>query len=229
MDDMTRYAIYYCPDNGGFASAAASWLGYDCVSGRDIAQTQLGDLPRSFADITADPRKYGFHGTIKAPFRLADGVAIGDLAQAVKLLASQCKPVAVPGLQMINLEGFLAFVPTGDSTDLNTFAAEVVRSLDPYRADLTEAEIAKRQPDRLTPRQRDLLAIYGYPFVIEEFRFHLTLSGQMTDAEHQIVAPAAGAHFKGHVPEPFLLSQICLMIENAQGRFQLLHRYGLTG
>lgn len=226
---MTRYAIYYTPENGSFASAAAAWLGYDCATGCDVVQPKIGGLVRPFADMTSDPRKYGFHGTIKAPFRLADGVTIEDLAQAVKLLAGQCSPVEMPGLQMVNLEGFLAFVPEGDTVELNRLAADVVRSLDPYRASLTTAEIAKRRPDQLMQRQRELLAIYGYPFVMEEFQFHLTLSGQMTDAEHLIITSAATTHFAGLVPQPFVLSQICLMVEDAAGRFHVLHRYGLTG
>ena len=227
VEPMKRYAIYFTPRPGGFAEAAAAWLGYDAGTGRAVVQPRIAGLPRPLADLTADPRKYGFHGTIKAPFRLADGVTLADLMMAVRTLAAHLMPVEMPGLHMVDLDGFLAFVPDGDPAGLAALAADVVRSLDPYRAALTAPEMARRRPERMTPRQRDLLAIYGYSYVMEEFRFHLTLSGPMTDAEHTIVAPCAKAHFAGLVPQPFLLSDICLMGEDASGRFHLMHRYAL--
>ena len=226
---MKRYAIYYVPPHDAFAKAAASWLGYDVQTGCDVAQPDFASLPREIEVVTADPRKYGFHGTIKAPFRLADGVSPADLAAAVRAVAAQCAAVEVAGLQMINLEGFLAFVPLGDAAALTDLAAHIVRSLDPYRAELTEAEIARRRPGDLKPRHRELLAVYGYPYVMEEFRFHLTLTGPISDAEHAIVSPLATAHFAGLVPQPFMMGDICLMGEDSTGRFHLMDRYALTG
>ena len=226
---MKRYAIYYVPPHDAFAKAAASWLGYDVQTGREVAQPDFASLPREIEVLTADPRKYGFHGTIKAPFRLADGVSPADLAAAVRAVAAQCAAVEMAGLQMINLEGFLAFVPIGDAAALTDMAAHIVRSLDPYRAELTEAEIARRRPGDLTPRHRELLAVYGYPYVMEEFRFHLTLTGPISDAEHAIVSPLATAHFAGLVPQPFMMGDICLMGEDSTGRFHLMDRYALTG
>ncbi|KAF0174642.1 MAG: hypothetical protein FD162_1080 [Rhodobacteraceae bacterium] len=223
---MKRYAIYYAPEAGAFADAAAAWLGWDVRAGQAVAQPQL-DLPRPLADITAEPRKYGFHGTIKPPFRLAEAVTPDLLHDAVASLAASLRPVALPGLQMVNLEGFLALIPQGDTAALQALAAEVVRVLDPYRAPLTAAEIARRRPDRLTPRQRDLLAVYGYPYVMEEFRFHLTLSGPL-GGDEAAITEAATRHFAGVVPQPFRLADLCLFGEDAMGRFHLLHRYALT-
>ena len=235
---MRRYAIYYTPPPGAFAAAAAAWLGYDVQTARAVAQPAIAGLPRPLADLTAAPRKYGFHGTLKAPFRLADGYSATDLAQAVRGLATGLAPVKVAGLDLVNLEGFLAFVPmrdgggaardAGDNKAFSDLAAHVVRSLDPYRAALTPAETARRRPEQLTPRQRDLLAIYGYPYVLEEFRFHLTLSDALPEAALGPMARAATAHFVGVVPQPFVLSEICLMGEDAQGQFHVLARHALT-
>jgi putative phosphonate metabolism protein len=225
MDKMKRYAVYYAPEAGPFAQAAANWLGWDPATGRAVAQPALGlDL----AAMTADPRKYGFHGTIKPPFRLAPGVSAADLSTAVRQLAQSLPAVAMPGLQMLALEGFLALVPQGDQTALGDLAARVVADIDPFRAPLTEAEVARRRPDRLTPRQRDLLALYGYPYVMEEFRFHLTLSGHLTAADHAALLPLATAHFAPHLPQPFRVSALCLFGEAEDGHFHLLHRYALA-
>jgi putative phosphonate metabolism protein len=226
MDQMKRYAIYYTPQAGAFAADAAAWLGWDLAGARPVAQPSP-DLPRPLAEVTAVPRKYGFHGTIKPPFRLADGVSFTDLDEAVAGMASGLKPVAFPALQIINLHGFLALVPQGDPAALQALAGEVVRMLDPYRATLTETEIARRRPERLTPRQRDLLATYGYPYVMEELRFHLTLSGPLSDAEVPVVTQAAAQHFAQTLPQPFRLGDLSLCGEDDQGRFHLLHRYAL--
>ena len=225
MEKMKRYAVYYAPEEGPFAQAAAAWLGWDPATGCAVAQPDLGlDL----AAMTADPRKYGFHGTIKPPFRLAQGVSAEALGTAIGQLAQSLPAVEMPGLQMLDLEGFLALVPQGDTAALGDLAARVVADLDPFRAPLTEAEVARRRPDLLTPRQRDLLALYGYPYVMEEFRFHLTLSGSLSSADHAALLPLAAAHFAPHLPQPFRVGALTLFGEAEDGRFHLLRRYALA-
>jgi putative phosphonate metabolism protein len=227
MEQMKRYAIYYAPRAGAFATAAAAWLGWDLQTGRKVVQPAL-TLPRPLADLTAEPRKYGFHGTLKAPFRLGLGVELADLQHGIKTLASQLAPVEMSGLTLHNLHGFLALVPQGDPADLLDLGAEVVRFLDPYRAALSDAEYARRRPEALTERQRELLGAYGYPFVMEEFQFHLTLSGPVTEPEVEAMQPAALAHFAGLIPQPFAVEDLCLCGEDHAGRFHLLNRYPLS-
>lgn len=219
---MQRYAIYFAPPPGPFADAAAAWLGWDVERGTAVPHP--AGLPLNLAEITADPRKYGFHGTIKAPFRLAPGVTAEDLAAALGAFAARRPGLVLAGLRMVDLDGFLAFVPEGDQAALNALAADVVVAMDPLRAPLTEAEVARRRPERLTARQRELLALHGYPYVLEEFRFHLTLSGPLDATAIPGVAKAAERHFAGLVPRPFAVGDLCLMGEAADGRFHLLHR-----
>lgn len=225
MTDMKRFAVYYAPRVGAFADLAASWLGYNPATGTCCQQPDLG-LP---AAITADPRRYGFHGTLKPPFRLARGVAPGDLDNALRALAARLQPVVLPGLRMTLLDGFLALVPEGDTAPLKAMAAQVVRDLDVLRAPLTEGEIARRRPERLTPRQRDLLDRWGYPFVMEEFRFHLTLTDRLEADMAARAADLLAAHFAPVLPRPFAVTELCLFGEPADGPFRLLHRYALTG
>lgn len=208
MREFSRYAVYYAPAPGPFAQAAAEWL-------------HRPDL----AALTAAPRRYGFHGTLKAPFRLAEGVDYATLRAAVGALAARLRPVVLPGLRLADLHGFLALVPEGDLSALNALAAEVVVALDPLRAPLTEAEIARRRPERLSPRQRELLDLYGYPFVLDAFRFHLTLSGPLPDPA--ALLPLAVAHFAPHLPRPFAVDALCLFGEAGDG-FHLLHRAPLS-
>lgn len=223
MDRMKRYAIYCAPRPGAFADAAAAWLGWDLARGRAVEQPDVAGL----ADLTTEPRRYGFHGTIKPPFRLAEGVAPADLGHAVAQLSGTLRAVQVPGLQMVLLEGFLALVPGTDAA-LCDLAADVVRMLDGFRAPLTEAEVVRRQPERLTQKQRNLLAVYGYPYVMEEFQFHLTLSGRLEAEDAPRLQAAAEAHFAGLIPQPFEVQDLCLCGEDRAGRFHLLHRYALS-
>lgn len=66
---FARFAIYYVPSKGHLADFGASWLGWDIVEARDVPQPDVPGL----RDITMKPRKYGFHGTLKPPFRLKEG------------------------------------------------------------------------------------------------------------------------------------------------------------
>lgn len=229
MDQMKRYAVYYAPRPGAFAERAAHWLGWDPVAGAALPQPDLPGLPRPLADLTAEPRKYGFHGTLRAPFRLAEGLGHGDVHRGLAALAACLAPVELAGLRLENLHGFLALVPEGDAAALQDLAARVVEGSDPLRATLTEAEIARRRPDRLSPRQRVLLDRWGYPYVMEEFRFHLTLTGTLPPEEADLLAPLVQAHFAPVLPRPFRIEDLCLFGEDAAGRFHLLHRYTLSG
>lgn len=224
MDDLSRYAVYWAPVSGDLARTAAAWLGWDAEAG-EVVQPELG-VP--LAGWTSDPRKYGFHGTIKPPFRLAEGVTRAELSAALARVCLAAAPVILPALRLQQIDGFLALTPEGDVAALTVLAARVVQDLDPCRAALTEAEIARRRPERLSARQRELLALYGYPYVLEQFQFHLTLSNSLTEAEAATLWPNAERLFQPLLPRPFVINSLCLFGE-AAGRFHLLERHELTG
>ncbi|WBU54822.1 DUF1045 domain-containing protein [Paracoccus sp. SCSIO 75233] len=219
-----RYAIYYTPPEGGFADFGASWLGWDVISGCEVAHPDV--LVLDVEKITRTPRKYGFHATLKPPFRLADGHGEAELRDAAAALAEVLRPVTLPGLSLNRIGSFLALTPDGDMADLNRLAAQIVESLDPLRAPLNEAEIARRNPDALTERQRDYLRGWGYPYVKDEFRFHMTLSGSLDEpiieATRSVLEPMLDV-----VPRPFVLDAISLMGEGEDGRFRLIERLPL--
>jgi putative phosphonate metabolism protein len=174
-----RYAIYALPEPGSALEAfGRSVLGSDNVTGEVVAHP--GDLP-DLAGVTVAPRVYGFHATLKAPMRLAPGCTEVDLLAQVQRLAAAHPPVAVGELAVAALGRFLALVPVAAPPALALLAAECVAALDPLRAPLTEAEIAKRRPERLSPRGRVLLDRWGYPHVFEEFRFHMTLTDALPE------------------------------------------------
>lgn len=223
---MKRHAIYYAPPEGGFAAAAAAWLGWDAVGACAVEQPLLPGI--DLAALTAEPRRYGFHGTLKPPFRLAPGQSRGALEAALAAFAATRAPVEAGPLAVTGLGDFLALAPGEPLADLDLLAGAVVEAFEPFRAALTEAEIARRRPERLTGRQRALLAHYGYPFVMDEFRFHLTLTGALATPA-PAVAEAAKDWFAPWVGTRFCVADICLFGEDEAGRFRLLSRHALTG
>jgi hypothetical protein len=226
MDQMKRLAVYYSPRPGAFADHAAAWLGWDPAHGKEVLQPDLAEIPFP-AILTAEARRYGFHGTLRAPFRLAPGISAEEAGERIARLAARLAPVTCEGLVIEDLQGFLALTPTGCEAALLELGAAVVEGTNDLRAPLTEAEIARRRPESLTPRQRDLLHAWGYPYVMEEFRFHLTLTDRLPDPGPAMTALAA--HFAPVLPQPFRIEDLCLFGEDAAGRFHILHRYALTG
>jgi putative phosphonate metabolism protein len=229
MDGFERYAIYWAPDPGPLAALAAAWLGWDPATGVRCAPPALPPLPLPLAEITAAPRKYGFHGTIKPPFRLAPGHDAAGLHAAAQALCARVVPVTLPGLALRRLGGFLALTPEGNTAPLAALAAETVAGLDAFRAPPDAVEIARRRPDRLTERQRGHLDRWGYPFVMDEFHFHLTLTGDLDPAHRDAVEAVLGPHFAPVLPNPFRLDSLCLFGQPPDGMFRLLHRYSLSG
>lgn len=229
MWDFKRYAIYYAPEPGPLAAFGAAWLGWDPAKGAEVAHPAVAALPHPAAELTETPRKYGFHGTIKPPFRLAEGKSVAALHEAALELATRLAPVTLDGLELSRLGAFLALTPKGNTGALAALAAKVVEELDPFRAPLSEAELAKRSPTKLSEVQRALLEKWGYPYVLEEFRFHLTLTGKVDVEQAEAVEAALAPLVPPILPVPFRVSSLCLFGEAEDGRFHLLHRYTLTG
>lgn len=224
MTQYRRYAVYYTPPPGSFADFGARWLGWDLAAGQPVAQPLLPglDLPA----LTAEPRKYGFHATLKAPFRLAPDQKLDDLRDALVRVTSSLSPVTLSGLRLARLGSFLALVPNENIIPLRILAEKLVIQLDPMRAPLSEAEIRRRNPDRLTDRQRDYLKLWGYPYVQDEFQFHMTLSGALDgsilDRFEQVLKPLLAV-----VPKPLEIASVSLVGEAEDGRFHMIERVAL--
>jgi putative phosphonate metabolism protein len=229
MTEFHRYAIYWAPEPGDLADLTAAWLGWDAATGRRLPHPQLAGLPRSAAELTDTPRKYGCHGTIKPPFRLAPGQTADGLHRATAGLCATLAPVTLAGLSLHRLGGFVALTPEGDQGELAGLAARVVETLDPFRAAPDAAEIARRKPEQLTDRQREHLARWGYPYVMEDFLFHVTLTGDLTEAEAAEVAKVLDPVLHPVLPRPFHMGSLCLFGQAEDGMFRLLHRYRLSG
>ena len=225
---FTRYAIYYTPEPGTpLAEFGATWLGWDSAAG--VARGQPNANGLDVAQITATPRKYGFHGTIKPPFRLAEGMTAQGLADAVAGLCADAASVTLEGLKLARLGRFLALVPSGDASALGTLAGRAVQELDAFRAPPNEAELAKRRASRLSDAQEAHLLRWGYPYVLDQFRFHLTLSGKLEANVIAQVQSALGEPVSALDLAPYTINGLPLLGEDDAGKFHQIHRYALTG
>jgi putative phosphonate metabolism protein len=181
MPQYPRYAIYFVPSaDSTLYRFGASLLGYDSFTGQalpfaDGIEAQIAD----WKQITVDPRKYGFHATLKAPITLAPGKTEDELISAMQAFAQ--KPHAIPVITPVvrAIKSFIAVVPNTHSADLQTFAADCVTSFDDFRAPLTPEDRDRRNVAALTEKQVAYLDRWGYPYVFEEFRFHMTLTGSL--------------------------------------------------
>jgi len=214
-----RYAVFFTPlSDHPLTRRAATWLGRDACSGEDLDRPDgVGLTPEKLADITAAPRRYGFHATLKAPFRLKDDASEAQLISAFHSLCEAAESFPAPRLVISKLGPFFALVPAEPSASLNALADQAVRMLEPLRAPLKAADIARRNPDSLPPAQLSNLEAWGYPYVFEEFRFHMTLTGPVGDADAAKVEKALHAWFDPVLAGPVEISVLSLFIEPEPG------------
>ncbi|ADZ68857.1 DUF1045 domain-containing protein [Polymorphum gilvum] len=228
-----RYALYYtAPHDDGLTRSGAAWLGRDAVSGVALPLPPIHGLTADrVAELTAEPRRYGFHATLKPPFALAEGSTEAQLRQAFASFAARTAPFEIPGLAVSRLGSFLALTPVASAPALDALAAGCVRAFEPFRAPLSDADIARRRASGLSPRQDDYLRAWGYPYVFEDFRFHMTLSGRLEDpGEAAVLHVAADRHFAALTGRPRTIDSLGLFVEPERGApFRVLEILSLTG
>lgn len=205
-----RYAIYFSPSTASTLGAfGAEWLGRT-IEGQDLGAPVLSNISSAdWETATAAPRRYGFHATLKPPFRLTEGNSEGDLLSAVKTYAAGTAPVILGDLRIARISAFLALRPERQEA-VARLAADIVRTFDDYRVPLTPDERARRRPGTLSPAQRTLLDCWGYPFVMGEFRFHMTLTARLPPADAKRFSTELEKLFDPAKIGPVTIDAICV-------------------
>jgi putative phosphonate metabolism protein len=186
MDDAgPRYALYFAPD-----PSSALWrfgcdcIGYDAARGAPCEPPAIEGFAReTWLALTDEPRRYGFHATLKAPFQLRVGTTEAGLLEAVESFAASEVAFSLPGLKPALLLRFVALTPRVRCEPLHELAAHAVEALEPFRAPLKESDMQRRLQSPLSATQRSLLQRWGYPYVFDEFRFHMTLTGPLDEPQ----------------------------------------------
>jgi putative phosphonate metabolism protein len=214
-----RYALYFAPpEDHPLNVAAMHWLGRNAFSGNTLPAPDLSGLTREeWTRFTADPRRYGFHATIKAPFRLADGKTESELLETARAFAASQAAFSMPKVALAALGPFFALIEDEPVEPLARFAEKVVTTFEAFRAPLTDSEIARRRPDRLSERERELLHQYGYPYVLDQFQFHMSLTGAVPVDRAEPTHALLKRHFRDFIGKPLDISHLALFREEEAG------------
>jgi putative phosphonate metabolism protein len=229
MASFPRYAIYYAAAPGrDLDRFGAQLLGYDAFSGEELPFPD-GIAP-DWRELTKDPRKYGFHATLKAPLSLAPGRTEVELMAACEAFAATPRPVPVITPVVGSISGFIAVVPSEPSAGVERLAADCTRDFDQFRAPLTIEDRERRNPSALTPRQREYLDRWGYPYVMEEFRFHMTLTGRLDAVRREPILAMLRGRFSKIGLTMLAIDRIALFRQDdAHTRFRIVNHWKLRG
>jgi hypothetical protein len=201
FDNAYRYAIYYAPEfQSDWWSAGSQWLGRCAVTGHLLPQPAIeGIATAHLHTLTQDPRRYGWHATLKAPFVLSAGEDLSSLINRLRSIASQLPAFEMPRLQVSTEGGFLALRPATDEPLIHATANACVTGLHALTRPLTAEDLARRRQKKLSPLEEHYLQTWSYPWVLDAFQFHMSLSGPLKDlpaAELAAVQVAARARFE---------------------------------
>ena len=213
-----RFAVYFAPSrDSAWWQAGSEWLARDAESGERRESAQPPELARPLEELTEAPRRYGWHGTLVAPFRLADGVTQAHVLQAAREWARTQSAFALP-VEAATLGDFVALRPANaeGESNIRQVATSALQTLDALRARQSAADLARRLAAPLSERQRALLIEWGYPYVFDEFRFHMTLSSSLADA-HERGTLVAWWQARTPALGPLRVDQAALFVEPAPG------------
>lgn len=230
MANYPRYAIYYVSAPGSALDRfGAHMLGYDAFSGEEFPFPDgILQMAPDWRDLTQDPGKYGFHATLKAPLTLAPGKTEAQLLAACDAFAATPRPIPLIRPVVNSISGFIAVVPAEPSPELKRLAADCTSAFDPFRAPLTAEDRARRNPSALTPQQREHLDRWGYPYVMEDFRFHMTLTGRLEDKRHEAVLTMLRSRFAAIGLKTLAIDRIAVFRQqDSQSRFRIVSHWKL--
>lgn len=214
-----RYAIFYLPDpDTEIAGLGARWLGRDIETGTRYAAPVIDGLGvHEHERLVAGPRRYGFHATLKAPFRLPPRRTREELLGSFRAFARAASPVRIPVLSLARLRGLFALVPAVTDEDLLMLGSDAEHHFEQFRAPLTPQESRRRRTAGLSARQLRHVDRYGYPFVLDEFAFHMTLSAPVKDNEVDQLSAALERFFQPIIGRGILVDRVALVMETAPG------------
>jgi putative phosphonate metabolism protein len=220
-----RYAIYFVPDpDSVIADLGARWLGYDIETGTTFAAPIVEGLEAAaWSHLVSEPARYGLHATLKAPFRLAESRDEADLVEALRNFARSVTPVRLPVMSLADLRGFFALVPAVRNEAVEELAARALSAFEPFRAPLTQAETARRRAAGLNPRQQTLLEQWGYPYVLDEAGFHITVTGRIDPPAKASIEAILTDVFEPAIGRAMIVDRVALAVEREPGaHFEVL-------
>ncbi len=223
-----RYAIYFSPRvDEPLAEFGRRWFGFDTETRAPVPQERRWPVPTG---LLRTPARYGFHATLKAPFRLRRGRDERELFEAVQGLAGEWAPQRLGLLTPRELGSFLTLQQSLPNPKVDELAFACVRDLDPFRQPLTEEEQDRIFGKGITRQQKANVFTWGYPYVGDDYVFHMTLTSIL--APHEIAPWKTKVLEWGmeYLSEPVMLRDLCVFAQaSAEEPFQLIERFELRG
>ena len=227
---FSRYAIYYTPPAKDYLTRfAATWFGWDAYLGVTVAHPVFCNLTCDIKEITSTPSKYGLHGTLKPPFSLAPNRSVDELCSSIFKIAKSVKKFEIPSIDLTILGGFIAIVPTVKSNTMHSLAKKCVKDLDGFRVTESIENLKKRRAVGLTSSEENNLLKWGYPYVLDDFRFHLTLTSKLLPDVSSNVFSVLSSELQTVLTAPLLIGKISLVGEhNMHGKFEVIEEFSLA-
>jgi putative phosphonate metabolism protein len=206
-------------------------LGYDAFGGEELPfPDDLAQTAPDWRELTHEPRKYGFHATLKAPLSLTHGKTEQELLAACEAFARAPRRIPVIRPVVSSIGDFVAVIPAEPSAELERLADDCVRAFDSFRAPLTPEDRARRNPAKLTPKQCEYLDRWGYPYVMEEFRFHMTLTGRLDASRREPILAMLRGRFSALGLTTLAVDRIAVCRQgDAMSRFRVVHCWEIRG
>lgn len=226
-----RYALYLAPsEDSPLWRTGCAWLGRDARTGAWLPQPAIeGISPERVEALTASPRHYGLHATLKPPLRLAAGISVDVLTDAARALAASTSAFTLPMLAVDTLSGFIALQTVHPCAALQRLADRCVAELDRFRQPADAEEVTQRRGAGLSARQEALLSRFGYPYVMDEWRFHITLTERVAGTERDLLLAWLTPHFAAALAAPLRCEDVCLFVQDSAAQpFVLRERFALA-
>jgi len=225
MPTAYRYAVYLTPC-GPWLELGRQWLGRCAESATTLPTATPPDW-------IAAPRRYGLHATLKAPFRLTERACPEEVDSVARALAARHTPFALP-LVLGRLRGFLAWrmAPHAHEAQaaVHALAEDALRAFEPLRAPLNQYELTRRLATLLPPEQRAMLDSWGYPYALDTYVFHITLTDALVAPELAQARKQLLAHSRDWHQQAMPVARISIYVQpEPDADFVVARHYGFDG
>ncbi len=227
---MTRFAIYFAPpQDAPLTRLASEWLGRNAFSPASAAPSRSlrnGFSREVWRAATSSPRLYGFHATLKPPFRLTSAHTESELVDRLRTFSKKQRPFQAPALRMATISSFVALTLSEPSPEFENLAACCVREFDGFRAPPLEEEMLRRRRSRLSPKHLENLYEWGYPYVMDEWQFHMTLTSSLNPPLREHIGAHLVELFAPCCCEPLYVDSVYLFRQPGAGEpFEVVERF----
>ena len=226
-----RYAVYFVPaKDSALDRFGAGWFGRTSQREQERRLSVPGISDSERDDLTRVPRIYGLHATLRPPFVLVETADSNDVERRVSSIARQTGAFEVPALVTGSTGGCLTLSLSHACAEVEQLAAYCLRELDELRRPQEGSDCERYRAYSLSEREQHLFARWGYPWVLDRFVFHFTLTSRINREKRERIARALAPQLDCIVGIPWLFDSISVLRQSEHGGvFVEISRHQLGG